>query len=252
MLHIPCWRAIRVSLGYLVFNRGRGTGERAVWDWVGREAANKVAWGSGDPAGSSGIGFSLAVREKWSLHTTQRTVAHAICTCSFCGAIKWFHFKINLKIMNFEFIIQTRWSYKFLKAAPPSKHTGLDLSACPVMRKSRSDFYIRQALGRDQKGFLCSATNRTLQISAYKYPAFTMETFNYGKFNCGNFPPIILILKFSFPLIKKQIKFASAALFFCALYLMLTNATMWSERKRMVDLGQWVGKALWQMFAYHL
>lgn len=54
-----------------------------------------------------------------------------------------------------------------------------------------------------------------------------METFNYGSFNYGNFPAIILLLKFPFPLMKEQIKFASAVLFFCALYLlMLTNAAM--------------------------
>lgn len=54
-----------------------------------------------------------------------------------------------------------------------------------------------------------------------------METFNYGSFNYRNLPPRSLLLKFPFPLMKEQIEFASAALFFCALcLLMLTNATM--------------------------
>lgn len=49
-----------------------------------------------------------------------------------------------------------------------------------------------------------------------------METFNYGSFNYGNLSPIILLLKFPFPLMKEQNKFASAALYL----LMLTNATV--------------------------
>lgn len=49
-------------------------------DGVSREAANKVARGTRDPAGSSGIGFSLAVPEKWGLHIAQHA-SHMQSVC---------------------------------------------------------------------------------------------------------------------------------------------------------------------------
>lgn len=129
-------------------------------DWVGREAANEVAWGTGDPAGRAGIVFALTVHKKWGLRTTQ-CMGHMQSVCVHFGAINSFHVKH----------ICYYW-----KATLHSKHTEFNLSIYPIM-KCKSYFNVRLAktVSWDQKDLLSSVTDRCLQKSANKHTAF-----NYG------------------------------------------------------------------------